>query len=417
VNLGAPLITGLCLLYFWAAMGKSAQFPLHVWLADAMEGPTPVSALIHAATMVNAGVYLVLRMHPLFELSPLALGCMSYIGALTALFAACCALRQSELKRVLAYSTVSQLGLMFLACGSTAFYAATFHLGMHALAKALLFLSAGNVVHMMHGETDMTQMGALSLKLPKTNKLFLIGVLAMAGIAPFAIFFSKDLILEEVFMGPRKELYIVGLVVSVMTAFYLTRAYWLTFKARSHKDHEHIHEAPSIMWAPISTLALCVTFAGALGCGIGDPGWLAGYLSSSGLFYASEKLSHGFHLSASTWQSLSATFMGIGYALWLYAIKKQSLEKNPLFLHRAFYLDDFYRALFVSPLKAMARFINLHIEPRLERGTLAFPAQGSWSMARQLQKCQDGQLRHYIAWMVIGFAFLISYFLSKVTHV
>ena len=194
---GAPILVLLTLLYFVGAMGKSAQFPLHVWLPDAMEGPTPVSALIHAATMVTAGVYLVVRMHSMYLLAAPTMHFVGIIGGATALFASFCAMAQTDLKRVLAYSTVSQLGLMFLACGVAAFYAAIFHLMTHAFMKGLLFLAAGDVVHMMHGTTDMDKMGGLRKKFKVTHILFFIGVLSMSGIPPLAAFFSKDLILEK----------------------------------------------------------------------------------------------------------------------------------------------------------------------------------------------------------------------------
>ncbi len=214
---GAPIITVLTLLYFIGAVGKSAQLPLYTWLPDAMAGPTPVSALIHAATMVTAGVYLLVRLNPVFMLAPTTLEVVGVIGAVTSLFASICAVGQTDLKRVLAYSTVSQLGLMFLACGVGAFYAAMFHLTMHAFVKALLFLSAGNVVHMLHDVTEMDQMGGLSKALPKTRWLFLIGVLALAGIPPLAAFFSKDLILEQSYLVGFKTLFWIGLAASTMT--------------------------------------------------------------------------------------------------------------------------------------------------------------------------------------------------------
>ncbi len=257
--IGAPIITCLLLLYFFGATGKSAQLPLHTWLPDAMEGPTPVSTLIHAATMVTAGVYFIVRLHPLFNLSEVALNTIGIIGGVTALFAALSALAQKDLKRVLAYSTVSQLGYMFLACGSAAYYSAMFHLTMHAFVKALLFLTAGNVVHMMHGVTDMAKMGGLSRVFTKTHWMFLLGVLALAGLPPLATFFSKDLILENEYASGHILLFYIGLITALLTAVYLT------FMGSLSKENSTVKEAPKIMLFPICILALLTLGGGFLG--------------------------------------------------------------------------------------------------------------------------------------------------------
>ena len=230
------------------ATGKSAQIPLYVWLPDAMEGPTPVSALIHAATMVTAGVYMVTRTNAIFQLAPLAMSVVAVIGAATALFAASMGVVQNDIKKVLAYSTISQLGYMFLGCGVGAFTAGIFHLMTHAFFKGLLFLAAGSVIHAMTGEQDMRKMGALSKKIPTTYRTMLVATLAIAGIPPLAGFFSKDEILGQAFERSH-VLWVVGWVTAGMTAFYMFRLLFLTFHGESRVDHEvehHIHESPGV---------------------------------------------------------------------------------------------------------------------------------------------------------------------------
>ena len=270
-HIGDPTITLACLLLFVGACGKSAQVPLYVWLPDAMEGPTPVSALIHAATMVTAGVYMVARSNALFVLAPNAMKTVAIIGAVTAIFAASIGLVQNDIKRVLAYSTVSQLGYMFLALGVGAFAAGVFHVFTHAFFKALLFLGAGSVIHALSGEQSMQHMGALAQKVPTTFKTMLIATLAIAGIPPFAGFFSKDEILWQAWTkdaSAYKALWIVGWATAFMTAFYMFRLMYLTFWSPSRVEHEvehHIHESPKSMTVPLVILAFFCLFAGFLG--------------------------------------------------------------------------------------------------------------------------------------------------------
>jgi NADH-quinone oxidoreductase subunit L len=408
-SLGAPIITLLTLLYFVGAVGKSAQLPLHTWLPDAMEGPTPVSALIHAATMVTAGVYLVVRMHPVFILSPDALLVVGSIGAATSLFAALCAIGQTDLKRVLAYSTVSQLGFMFLACGVGAFYAAMFHLTMHAFIKALLFLSAGNVVHMMHGETEMDKMGGLRKIFTKTHWLFLIGVLAMAGIPPLAAFFSKELILEQGFHAGFKTLYGIGLFTSLLTAFYLMRAYCLTF-TNELKENEHlsnIKEAPNVMLIPVSVLAFLSIFGGFIGYTFGTPAPLERFLARSDV--ALPHTGGNLFLDPLTWLAIFGSILGLSCALFLYFRVSHSLGAPIQFLKKAFYVDQIYEALIVHPMKWVSRFIIKVLEAGLFDGMLRFIARGAKTIASALQHIQSGQIRSYVAWMMIGSVFLIVY--------
>src|SRR5713226_3048537 len=269
--IGDPIITAATLLLFVGATGKSAQIPLYIWLPDAMEGPTPVSALIHAATMVTAGVYMVARSNALFVLAPNAMKTVAIIGALTAIFAASIGLVQNDIKRVLAYSTVSQLGYMFLALGVGAFAAGVFHVFTHSFFKALLFLGAGSVIHAMSGEQDMRNMGDLHSRIPITHWTMFIATLAIAGIPPFAGFFSKDEILWQTWTsegGAYRLLWIIGYATALMTAFYMFRLMYLTFHGRPRMNNEvehHVHESPKSMTGPLVILAICSIFAGWLG--------------------------------------------------------------------------------------------------------------------------------------------------------
>jgi NADH-quinone oxidoreductase subunit L len=270
-QIGDPIITAATLLLFVGACGKSAQLPLYIWLPDAMEGPTPVSALIHAATMVTAGVYMVARSNALFVLAPKSMLVVAIVGALTAIFAASIGLVQNDIKRVLAYSTVSQLGYMFLALGVGAFSAAVFHVFTHAFFKALLFLGAGSVIHAMSGEQDMRNMGDLRGRIPTTYWTMFIATLAITGIPPFAGFFSKDEILWQTWTsegGAYRILWFIGYATALMTAFYMFRLIYLTFYSKPRMSHEvehHIHESPMSMTMPLVILAVCSVFAGFLG--------------------------------------------------------------------------------------------------------------------------------------------------------
>lgn len=409
--LGAPLLALITLLYFIGATGKSAQIPLHVWLPDAMEGPTPVSALIHAATMVTAGVYLVVRMHPLFMLAPNTLHLVGAVGGITALFASLCAVGQTDLKRVLAYSTVSQLGLMFLACGVGAFYPAMFHLTTHAFMKALLFLAAGNVVHMMHGTTEMEKMGGLAKKFPVTHILFFIGVLAMSGVPPLAAFFSKDLILEQDYLAGFHTFFYIGLAASILTAFYLTRAYYLTFLGNYHLEEKIIkavHEAPRIMLIPVSILALLSIFGGFIGSFSQHP-ILEIFLEKADVKLA---VPDGFVLSPEMWMSIIGAFLGIGVAFYIYKCYGKKLGvKTFVTLRKAFFIDEIYDGVFVKPLKKLSLFIDNFVEPDIFMGSIKNLSQGVQAFAAGLQQMQSGQIRSYVAWMAVGAVLLILYFI------
>src|SRR5208337_1239298 len=267
---GSTVIVAICILLFIGATGKSAQIPLYTWLPDAMEGPTPVSALIHAATMVTAGVYMVARSNALFILAPTAMALVAGIGAATAIWAASIGLVQNDVKRVLAYSTINQLGYMFLACGVGAFGAGIFHLMTHAFFKALLFLGAGSVIHALSGEQDMRKMGGLWNRVPTTAKTMLVATLAISGAPLFSGFFSKDEILWKAFSSPYggKLLWFVGFVTAGLTAFYMFRLFFLTFAGKSRVPNEvehHIHESPKVMTVPLICLAIGALAAGYIG--------------------------------------------------------------------------------------------------------------------------------------------------------
>ena len=405
---GAPILSVLSLLYLCGAVGKSAQLPLHVWLPDAMEGPTPVSALIHAATMVTAGVYLIVRMHPVFHMAPNILMFVGYLGAVTSLFAAFSASGQKDLKRVLAYSTISQLGLMFLACGVKAYFAAMFHLTMHAFVKALLFLSAGNVIHMLHGETLMEKMGGLKKVFPKTQIFFLIGVLSMSGIPPLAIFFSKDLILEEGYNAGCMICYVAGLVISLFTAFYLTRAYFLTFQGPCKGDTTP-NEAPPSMLIPVGILGVLSIIGGFLGFAVNKPPILMRFLQKDCPDFISDELSFGFHLSLETVLSIFVAFAGVLTAAFIYTRMRERIGKTLQFLTHAFYIDEVYRKMVVRPCRKIASLLADFFEPLIFKLSIGIPTKTTQKAAASMQLLQSGQIRTYASLIVIGGSLLLFY--------
>jgi NADH-quinone oxidoreductase subunit L len=403
---GAPILTLLTFLYFWGAIGKSAQLPLYTWLPEAMEGPTPVSALIHAATMVTAGVYLVVRMHEVFIQAPATLLLVGIIGGVTSLFAAICAIGQTDLKRVLAYSTVSQLVLMFLAAGIGAFYAAMFHLVTHAFIKSLLFLSAGNVVHRMHGNTDMRKMGGLSKVFTKTHWLFLIGVLALSGLPPLAAFFSKDLILEQEYLSGFYILFTIGLVASILTGFYLMRAYCLSFMGKKQDSSSEIKEAPAIMIAPLIVLSLFSIGGGFLDCPFCANHPFESFLEEIGIGLAEELPASNMLLLPETWLSIVGAFLGVGSALYIYTRYRD--RSFPL-LENSFYVNEIYQRILVNPLKAFSKAISEKIEPQFFEGMMDRVVHKTQSLAYFLQRMQSGQMRSYVAWTILGMVFLMVY--------
>ena len=364
-------LTVACLLLFMGAAGKSAQIPLYVWLPDAMEGPTPVSALIHAATMVTAGVYVVARSHVLFMRAPTAMLVVAIVGCATALFAATIGLVQTDIKKVLAYSTVSQLGYMFLACGVGAFSAGIFHLMTHAFFKALLFLAAGSVIHAMGGEQDMLRMGGLSKKIKWTYFTMLTGTLAIAGIPPLAGFFSKDSILLSAYQsengGPNVGhiLYAAGLFTALLTSFYMFRLIFLTFfgKERYDEHHVHVHESPKSMLVPLAILALLSIVGGWLAAPAfwGKPDYFAKFLEpvfaapGGGEAATAEAVAHALETPLAIVAVITA-LLGLFAAYWLYLkqpSKADGLAKSfggayRTLLHK-YYVDELYAAVDCAP--------------------------------------------------------------------
>jgi NADH-quinone oxidoreductase subunit L len=372
---GSSVLTGIALLLFIGAMGKSAQVPLYVWLPDAMEGPTPVSALIHAATMVTAGVYMVVRMNAVYQLAPLAMDVVAIVGATTAIFAASLALVQNDIKKVLAYSTISQLGYMFLAMGVGAFSAGIFHLMTHAFFKALLFLGAGSVIHAMSGEQDIQKMGGLWSKIPTTAKTFAVATLAIAGIPPLAGFFSKDEILGQAF-EKHPALWVVGFITAGMTAFYMFRLLFLTFFGHSRADEhveKHIHESPYTMTVPLMILAGLSVIGGWIGWPESLLGsnrferFLEPVLASAGA--ESPAGNAAAHASLSEYflmvLSVAVALGGIWLAFQFYRTKKIAPElvagKLPklyqLLLHK-YYVDEIYDAVVVDRTKDLGTLLG-----------------------------------------------------------
>ena len=411
-------LTAICLCLLVGAAGKSAQLPLYVWLPDAMEGPTPVSALIHAATMVTAGVYMIARTHFLFDRSPFALATVAIVGAATALFAATMGLVQNDIKRVLAYSTISQLGYMFLACGVAAYSAAIFHLVTHAFFKALLFLAAGSVIHALGGEQDMRKMGGLRTKLPVTFWTMTAAVFAICGIPPFAGFFSKDAILYAAFLQGTlgKILWFVGFVTALLTALYMFRLWYMTFFGESRAETAHPHESPWSMRGPMVVLALlCV-------CG----GWI-------GIDRFTEYLapSVGLHRTASIGSiGLEIILMLAAVALaiegWLIIDKYYRRKpERPAQLAAAmpgvykllvnkYYVDEIYGAIIVKPLLAGSRYILGWVVDTAILGGLAWLLAGIASLTGAiLQRWQSGNLRSYAAWLALGAAAVLLFVLLR----
>jgi len=407
------VLTCIALCLMLGAAGKSAQLPLYVWLPDAMEGPTPVSALIHAATMVTAGVYLIARLHFFFDRSPFALAVIAIVGAVTALFAATIALVQTDIKRVLAYSTISQLGYMFLGCGVAAYSAAIFHLMTHAFFKALLFLAAGAVIHACGGEQDLRKMGGLRKKLPATFVVTTIGVLAIAGFFPLAGFFSKDAILFAAFQHGTlgKALYFVGLVTAALTAFYMFRLWYLTFTGESRSHDVHPHESPWTMLGPLVILAL-LSIAG---------GWIgidrfAAYLAPATGMRTVEVGSSQLELIFSI-VAVAVALIGWFIADLLYRQKPSrpadltaALPGPYSLLVHKYYVDEIYSAVIVKPLLAISTYVLGWVVDSAILGGLAWLLGGVATFSGALlQRWQSGNLRSYAAWLAAGAAALLLF--------
>ena len=414
--LGGGAATALALLLFAGAVGKSAQLPLYVWLPDAMEGPTPVSALIHAATMVTAGVYMIVRLHAVFLRAPFAMDLVAAVGAITAIFAAACALAEPDLKRVLAYSTISQLGYMFLAVGVGAFGAGIFHLTSHAFFKALLFLAAGSVMHALHGETDMRQMGGLGRRLPRTAGAFAVGALALAGIPPLSGFFSKDLILAEAFHA-HVWLWVVGVVAAGLTSVYIVRAFALTFLGVSMRNlGEAAHDPPPVMDAPMRVLAGLTVVGGALGWSFMHPGVLARYLQpviAEGAALVPRGGS-GAEEAALVAVSLLVAVAGIAVAWRAYVRRTLRLGSPWLsnLLRHQFYVEAVYAALVVAPARALARAAAAGDLSVID-AALVGVARSIGRAGQALRGLQTGYLTHYAAFILIGAILLLVFWVSR----
>jgi NADH-quinone oxidoreductase subunit L len=424
------VLTTICLLLFAGAVGKSAQLPLYVWLPDAMEGPTPVSALIHAATMVTAGVYMVARMNFLYIHAPVALLVVATVGALTAFYAATIALVQTDIKKVLAYSTISQLGYMFLGCGVGAFADGIFHLMTHAFFKGLLFLAAGSVIHSMGGEQDMRNMGGLSRKIPWTYATMLAATLAITGIPFFSGFFSKDAILEATAAGPNphRVLWTLGILGALLTSFYMFRLFFLTFHGRQRYDEHavHVHESPTSMIVPLVILAALAVGGGWFAAPklVGGPDYFTNFLRP--VFHASEELMASGTAGAAPIEVATGLVAGLAHALisaavgaallgllvaWWFYIARLEVPRRlaerlhglyTLLLHK-YFVDEIYGAILIRPLLWISTNVLWH---GVDEGVIDGLVNGSGDAAQetggQLRRLQSGNARSYAAWVLIG---------------
>ena len=428
VNLLSPeIITLITLLLFVGATGKSAQIPLFVWLPDAMAGPTPVSALIHAATMVTAGVYMTARLHFLFVLAPATLSLIAIIGAATAFFAATVALAQTDIKRVLAYSTVSQLGYMFLALGVGAFSAAIFHLFTHAFFKACLFLGAGSVIHALDGEQDMRNMGGLRRYLPTTYWTYLLATLAISGAPLTAGFFSKDLILWHAYSNPHgsTELWLVGWLTAGMTAFYMFRQFFMVFHGEfrgSEHAKAHIHESPPAMTLVLVVLAVGSIFAGWLA----TPDYLWGNRWDPWLepiFGGAHEAAHGAAAEEMRLMALTLAIGGLGFVLAYIAYGRKSKLPDQIAslagggfyraLFNNYYIDELYDVLIVRPFTHFSRWCAQFFDPAIIDGLVNAVAKGTRGFSLIWREVQTGNVQHYLAGFLAATVALLLYFLGQ----
>lgn len=410
-KLSSTDITAITLLLFVGAMGKSAQIPLYTWLPDAMAGPTPVSALIHAATMVTAGIYMITRTNIFYTHSEIAQTVVAIIGISTALLAATIAIKQNDIKKVLAYSTVSQLGYMFLGLGVGAYSGAVFHVITHAFFKALLFLAAGSVIHAMHHEQDIRKMGGLKSKLPITHLTFLIGCIAIAGVPPFSGFFSKDEILAAAY-AKNPIYWFLGVVGAAMTAFYMFRLYATTFLGQfrgTEAQASHLHESPISMTLPLIILAVLSAVGGAMGVPeiLGGHHWLSHHLSS---IIGAE---HALHLSHTTEWILMGTSVAIALVALLIAIGKYSKQADGepqtalgRFLYNKWLVDELYENAIVQPLNRLAGFLKDVVEKNVIDGVVNGTGKLVQYGARQTRLMQSGQVGYYILFMVLSIVLL-----------
>ena len=417
-------LTLIAMLLFVGAMGKSAQLLLHTWLPDAMEGPTPVSALIHAATMVTAGVFLVARMSPLFEYAPAALEVVTIVGASTAFFAATIGCVQNDIKRVIAYSTCSQLGYMFFACGIGAYPAAIFHLMTHAWFKALLFLGSGSVIHAMSDEQDMRKMGGIWKHVKVTYAMMWIGTLALVAVPPFAGYYSKDMILEAAYgahTSVGQYAFIMGIGAALLTAFYSGRLLFMTFHGEPRADKEtmdHVHESPLVMTLPLAGLALGAIFSGMIGYDlfIGDGRF--DFWRDALAVVGEDPIEAAHHVPAwVVWSPMVVTVLGLGLSFHMYMrrpeIPGQLAAKFPVvyqFLLNKWYFDELYDFLFVRPAFKLGNFFwKWGDQGTIDRFGPDGISSSIISGARRLGAVQTGYLYHYAFAMIIGIALFVSW--------
>ena len=419
-KLKATDITIITLLLFIGATGKSAQIPLYTWLPDAMAGPTPVSALIHAATMVTAGIYMIARSNLLYSMSHITMDIITYVGLATALLAATIALKQNDIKKVLAYSTVSQLGFMFLALGCGAYTAAVFHVMTHAFFKALMFLGSGSVIHAMGGEQDIRNMGGLSKKLKITFITFLIGCIAIAGIPPFSGFFSKDAILLSAF-EKSPVLYGIALFTALLTAFYMFRLLFITFTGKfrgTNEQEHHLHESPVSMTIPLIILAVLSIIGGF----VGIPEVFMHGGDKLGEFLSPVISSHEVHnVSHSTEYLLMGLSTGLVIIMIIFAwIKFKNYQRSEAtgfgkVLENKWYVDELYESIIVNPLNKLGSFFS----SIFEKSVLGDMVNGVGKMvnygSRQMRLLQSGQVGNYVLLMVVSMViiFVIQFFLRK----
>lgn len=417
-------ITGITLLLFVGATGKSAQIPLYTWLPDAMAGPTPVSALIHAATMVTAGIYMIARSNILYTMAPVTLAVIAITGIATAVLAATIAIQQNDIKKVLAYSTVSQLGYMFVGLGVGAYTGAVFHVMTHAFFKALLFLGAGSVIHAMGGEQDMRNMGGLKKHMKVTHISFLLGCLAIAGMPPFSGFFSKDEILAAAYSN-SPVLWGVGVLTAMMTAFYMFRLYGMTFLGNfrgTHEQEHHLHESPAAITIPLIILAVLAVTGGLVG--IPEVFMHGGHRLESFLepvFAQSKAITEKHTLSHATEFMLMAISVGGALVALLYASNKfgkySKSGAEPAgfakLLANKWYVDELYHTVIILPLKSLSVFFNNVIEKKVIDGVVNGTGKAVNYGSRQLRYLQSGQVGAYVLLMVIGMLvlFIIQLFL------
>ncbi len=434
---GVGVLTAVGILLMVGAAGKSAQIPLYVWLPDAMEGPTPVSALIHAATMVTAGVYMVARSHVIFDHAPAALTVVAIVGTLTALFAATIGIAQTDIKKVLAYSTVSQLGYMFIACGVGAFSAGIFHLMTHAFFKGLLFLGAGSVIHAVGGQQDMRKMGGLRTKIPWTFWTVTAGTVAIAGIPPFAGFFSKDEILWRAYLH-NWVYWFVGLVTAFITSFYMFRMWFMTFFGEykgdedhghghdaagtrvgapaPHDDHGGVHESPMVMLVPLMILAVLSIVGGWVGIG-GRFEHFLGPVFQSGAERLGEVEAHSGLEEILMLVSVAVAVLGFICAWLLYHKKPglpQRISDGMGSLYRAvfnkYYVDEIYATLFVKPLLlGSTNLLWKGIDQNVIDAALDGSADGARAVSDSVRHMQSGNLRSYAGWIAAGAAAVVVY--------